>query len=354
MPPPENELTKCLVTTLERCSRKMTEAFLAEVVGLEDTKGPYVYGTQITDVAEERPPLGVVVGIAPVAGLATKDPRSMGSQPDALISCDRCVVLIEFKTVGRPEHMQLVRHAQEWAFDVPTRIDPWEEADPPPGFGTTTWQTVGGWLARLLAARDTPSDDRLALRRLADRLVSERLLTLDASTPGADAVAPARVLEDPEPTSLREILAPYDVARLRDACRPLFEPGGRCHVRGGDTRECEADAERLRGAYARAGKSLPALLDEFDPMTPYRVLTVQFCSEGLGHAYPRHWTTMRNRVLHRGGDQAVLLAMAAWASRASGQRVKNVQRTVQQVWAATEPEAPGLDDLHHAVRTARR
>jgi hypothetical protein len=223
--------------------------------------------------------------------------------------------------------------------------------EPPRGFAQTTWKSVGGWLARQLA-NGCEKADRPRLTSLAERLRSERLITLDGSTPSADPATPARIPEDPAPTPLRDIIGPYDLRRLRSDCEAMFAAGGAGHVRGEQTLDCERDAQRLRSAYEVAGLQLPPLLHEYDPMTPYRVLTVQFCSGGLQHAFPKHWTVMRNRVLHRGGDQPVLLAMRLGHSEqtASGTRTC----TVQQVWATTVAEAPGLTELHNLVRSARR
>ena len=343
----EDVISGALIDALAGCSDAVAARFVREVCGQEVEPSSFAFEKQPA-LRDDRPASGIVIGIAPQPGVANIDASTIGSRPDGLLASESLLVLLEFKVVGRCEYMQLVRHAQEWALDVAPRVPRWAD-DPPPGFGLVTWTTVGGWLARLLGDPLLTDAERATLDALGAMLVAEDVCTLDASVAPAGPTEAVLVHPDPDPTPVRDIARHVDLPKLRAMCRALFRPGGSCHVAGGSSHECELDAKRLRAAYRISQQPVPPLLADVDPMTPYRVLSAVYGGENLRDAYPRTWTIMVKRVLHRGGDRAVLLALAAWAANAQGQRATQVRAAVERVWAQAEPRLPGLEALHEAV-----
>ncbi len=140
----ETEITKHLIDHTLAGEPELTASFVREVCGVE-TASTWFECAREVEIRDDRAPRGIVVGIAPLPGVGTGDQRLLGSRPDGLIATADLLVLLEFKRVGRLEHFQLVRHATEWAFDIPMDLG-FEPT--PPGFALRTWHTVGGWVAR--------------------------------------------------------------------------------------------------------------------------------------------------------------------------------------------------------------
>lgn len=131
----------------------------------------------------------------------------------------------------------------------------------------------------------------------------------------------------------------------------LYGKNGSARV---DKRSCRQDAQRIATEYEQARQPPPRDLAG-DPMTPTRVLTVLYSNEGLTDAAPESWTELRPRLLNRGGDRAVLLALLAWARQNEGSTAsKRLYTAVARIWPQAEARLPALGELHAAVDAARQ
>ncbi|RKQ90864.1 hypothetical protein C8N24_0679 [Solirubrobacter pauli] len=341
----ENAVTEALVNALQASGDAVAARFLLEVFGVEVKRGsPLRYRLQAG-----WEPLGhtqaIVAGLAPLPGLADADTKTTpGSIVDAVIAGD-VAVLIEVKVRGRCERAQLVRHARHWALSVPG--EGWSTGTGP-GLALTTWARVGGWLAREL-----DRESAATLVALAAVLEGEGLVELNPAVPAADPVEAVPVEAPPTPTAFAAMTAGVDLARLRRRCVALYGPGGPEHVAADG---CKADTERVIAAFEAAGMHVPPGLREVQRggvMTPRRVLSALFGDEGLRAAKPKHWTDLRDRVLGRGGDRAVLLAILAWAAARRDAEADLVSSNVALVWARAPERGPAVPELHTAIDESR-
>lgn len=342
----ENAVTETLIATLQAAGDAVAERFLREVCGVTvGAARPLHYRLQASWEALGHT-RAIVVGLAPHTGLADADTKTTpGSIIDAVIAGE-VAVLIEVKVRGRCERAQLARHARHWALSVPD--DVWA-VGAGPGVALTDWARVGGWLARELG-RGAGTAEAAALEPLADLLREERLAELDAAVPPAPRAQPVPVEAPPAPAALETMVAGVDLARLRDACAALYGPGAPEHV---PATACEADTRRVLADFATAGMNAPAgLLDAQagGVMTPRRVLSALYSGQAPRDAAPARWSDLRDRVIGRGGDRAVLLAMLAWADGRDGAAARRVRENVALVWERAPSRGPAVTELHGLIQ----
>lgn len=340
----ENAVTRALMGTLARSEPSLTTRFCKEVVGVDLPRAEegFTYRDQATweDLGHHQ---AVVVGIAPLPGLSLSEQRyAPGSIVDAVVVGGGVAVLLEFKITGRCQHAQLVRHAQHWALDIPNTIPTWTDT-PPVGFALSTWSRVAGWLGRELLRPGFSERDRNRLVQLADTLKASPLrLTADprevANPVGASTVA----VDCPRPTPSREMTQGVDLDALHRTCSTLYGKGGTHHVAGS---ACRADVQRMRQAFNDANCTPPTGL-RGNAMTPRRVLSALYAGERLSDAAPAAWTDLRTRVIGRGGDRKVLLAMLAWAAHVPNTAAsRRIYGTTARIWSQTPAHQPGMPEL---------
>lgn len=158
-------------------------------------------------------------------------------------------------------------------------------------------------------------------------------------------------VDHPRPVPVREMVAGLDLDELATSCAALYGRRGSHRV---DENACRQDARRIAAEYEQAQQPLPRDIAG-DPMTPSRVLTVLYSNEGLTHGAPAAWTDLRTRLLNRGADRTVLVALVAWARHDEGSTAsKRLYAGVARLWSQTEERLPALGELHAAVDEARQ
>lgn len=345
----EISLRNLLIQSTLAPSVELTRTFLRDVVGLEPEPGAaYRYLTEATweNAGQQR---ALVVSIAPLAGVGFRDQRyGAGSRVDAAI-LDRTAVLLELKIAGQAEHAQLLRHARHWALALPAGRDG-AESELGTGFALRTWSHVLGWVGREFERADLESRDRARLRSLAVALRELGLGEPDYKLAPAGRAVPADV-DHPAPVPTREMTDGINLSALHDACARLYGRNGSHHVAATG---CRADAAVIRAAHERDGLPVPSGL-EGNPMTPRRVLSVLYGNLKLTDAAPAAWTDLRQRLLPRGADRAVLVALLAWADRnPTTSAATRLNRAVARVWSQTPERNPGFDELHAAIAMSDR
>lgn len=191
------------------------------------------------------------------------------------------------------------------------------------------------------------------LEAFADTLAALGLCEVDAAVPAVDPAALVGTTV-PRPMPLSEILAGWDLTRVREACLTLYGPAGTHRV---SSDGCVADARRMIEAFRAAGlEPLHGLRDEQagGPMTPRRVLTALYADNARQRdAAPGDWTVLRDRVLARGGDRDVLIAMLAWAAP-RGDKAHKFTAAIAQAWSlAPDEPGPGMPELTLTLDTIR-
>jgi len=348
----ENQITELLVTgILERGPQALVDRFAVEVCGLREPLGePQLFATQQRLRELSGTTRGLVVGLAPKREVSHSTANIGGNAIVDGVVAGSTMLLIENKISGALDWDQLVRHALHWSLPV-DRVEPMWVADAvPPGYALTTWETLGGWLARERQRGDGPT---AALLDLAQELQSRKLATLDAEAEHAPEAQPLDLELPSRPADPRVLSAAWDYGRVRKGCEELF---ARSPIEG---RDCIDDTRRMREAFEVAGLPVPCGLryaHRDGAMTPLRVLDTLYRGGGrLTDAYPPEWTGMRMRLTDHGADRAVLLAMLAWAGATKRDSArKNIFGTVPVIWPLTPERSPGLEALHAVVDGAER
>ncbi len=213
---------------------------------------------------------------------------------------------------------------------------------------TATWSDVLAWIA---------DERRYATRRAALDSLEAALNTHGAAATGATAPLPDQLVSRtpwPTPTLGSELASEWDVGKVRSLCLARY---GREPVTADG---CPGDTQRMLEAYRRAGKVPPPGLrfaSAAGAMTPERTMSIVFTDGGLRrvrNALPRTLGGMRDRTLMTGADRHVLIALWAWATRDSGAYSKRVLAFVPLIWPDAPDKAPGLEELHAHLASARR
>jgi hypothetical protein len=353
--PFEDVVTTELVEALRAVDNDARVAFVSRVLGVPIS--PRGGEVRISGHGDELPlraggktaliGLGLTTDVAwPSAGAS-----SPGGLVDVvLLQAADLTVLIEAKVRGSLDGWQLARHARAW--DLPVPAPPWEEL--PAGVAATTWATVAAWLESL--ADPPPPAQKLATR------IAERDLAV-----GEALLDPPRVRRQPatdEPISapVEDLLAKVDLAGVLADVRSLYAPGGPGFVRSpgeaGKAPTTIQDSRRVILAFEALGELGPhGLGDEGDSgvgdvLTPRRTLSL-FCDRSRRatrtKAFLRggaaRWPEVRDRLLTRGADRGVAVALWALATELDGADRGVLQEHVRRLWWILPPSTPATEEL---------
>jgi hypothetical protein len=188
------------------------------------------------------------------------------------------------------------------------------------------------------------------LTACAEVLASEGLCRLDPRASAARRAQPVDIEPAPAKVAVRDILGGRDAVAIARACRRFVTDHPVSDA------ACVCDTEGMTNAYVEQERRVPVGLRYHGTggaMTPRRIITVLYTGEHKTDAWPPTWTTLRTRVIDRGGDRMVLLAILAWALTTNdAAAARNVIDTVTTVWPITPDRSPGLEELHNAIRSA--
>lgn len=265
-------------------------------------------------------------------------------RPDALIWDRDTLVLVEVKLpLGKPlERRQLLRHASFGRLAIDWDSVAVDADDLPAGIGSVSWSVFDEWLVQ-----------EPGLAR-----AGRAVLDLRGATAAATSFRPSepvRRLAIPVPIKPSEINSIWDVAIVRRQCSARY--AGELVTAD----RCVEDTHRMLAAYAATATPAPPGLRFASPkggaMTPERVLSSVFTGRPLPNAVPKTLAAFRDRTLLAGFDRPALVGLWSWATDSSTGHTaaaKRICEFVPHVWPEAPDAAPGLEDLHSVLASARR
>ena len=348
--PTEDELTVALVGAVTAMSPSDRMAFLKDVFGIT------VVGSDGPVDAEAHPAVPyasegeriVLAGLAPAAGVEWPEAgaTSPGGVVDAVLSqLGRLTVIVEVKLRGALDGWQLQRHAGAW--DMPIPAGRWEEL--PRGVVLVDWDGVGAWLAA--AVPQVPG-----VRELLGRLDALGLAT-GAPVPAERArTVAARRGEEPAPAPLDDILGGARPAAVRAAVERLYGTAGPAHV-GRTAVDAKRDGRAVASRFEAAGERIPPKLSDTGPgghgdvVTPARALSMLATARPLArrNLIQPSWAEVRDRLLFRGADRGLAVAMWAFADALTGPDQRRLRAHAGRLWMVAPPRSHATPDLLEAL-----
>jgi hypothetical protein len=352
MAPLEDQMTVALELVLMELPPEERRAFLTEVFGisLASSDGPVdAEAHPVVPYASEGERI-VLVGLSPSRSIEWPNggKTSPGSVVDlALSQLGRLTVIVEVKIRGALDGWQLQRHAGAW--DMPVPAGRWDEL--PRGVAIVDWASVATWLTA-----------RAHARPLAHELV-ERLrglgLTTGARVPTEQMqmrTVAAKRGEEPAVAPLDIILSGVQPAEVRAAVARLYGPQGAAHISKLAT-DTKRDGRKVAARFEAAGEHVPPKLSDTGPgghgdvITPARALSMFAAAKPLArrNLIEPSWADVRDRLLFRGADRSLAVAMWAFADALTGPDHRRLRAHAGRLWTVAPPRSHATPHLVEAL-----
>ncbi|MEA2497102.1 MAG: hypothetical protein QOJ29_5013 [Thermoleophilaceae bacterium] len=344
----EDDVTRALVRLVADLGDDERLEFLREALGVTAVArdGAVSAESHPASPYESQSERIVMIGLAPSDRIDWRDDgdTSPGSIIDAVFSqFARLIVLLEVKVRGRLDGWQLARHAGAW--DMPVLPIPWDEL--PRGVGVVPWSHVVRWLDSRPA---TPATTAFRAQLEAAGLEQESAMEPPARTPAVPRG------EEPVAADLTAVLESVAAADVRAAVTRLYGSNGPFHV-SGDAASTKRDARSAAKRFEQADETIPGrLLDtgpggEGDVITPARALSMLASARPLArrHLIAPTWADVRDRLVFRGADRGVAVAMWAFADALSGPDQRRLHAHAGRVWNVAPPRSHATPELTEAL-----
>jgi hypothetical protein len=346
----EDQVTVALVQVVTAMSPEDRMAFLKDVFGIAvvSSDGPVdVEAHPAVPYASEGERI-VLVGLAPSGRVEWPEAAktSPGSVVDLVLSqLGRLTVIVEVKIRGALDGWQLQRHAGAW--DMPVPAGRWE--DVPRGVVIVDWNGIRAWLRA--AVPELP-----LVQELLERL---RALGLTTAAPALSVRArtvAVRRGEEPAVAPLDEILTGVRPAEVRAVVGRLYGPQGSAHVSQMAT-DTKRDGRAVASRFEAAGERVPPKLSDTGPgghgdvITPARALSMFATAKALArrNLIQPSWADVRDRLLFRGADRSLAVAMWAFADALTGPDHRRLRAHAGRLWTVAPPRSHATPELVEAL-----
>jgi hypothetical protein len=346
----EDQVTVELARVVAAMSAERRMAFLKDVFGITvvGADGPVDVETHPAAPYGSEGERIVLVGLAPSGRVEWPEAAisSPGSVVDVVLSqLGRLTVIVEVKIRGALDGWQLQRHAGAW--DMPVPAGRWEEV--PRGVMTVDWNSVAAWLAGAVPELPLVQELLERLRGLglttASPVLSERARTVAVKRGEEPAVAP-----------LDDILVGVRPAEVRAVVGGLYGPQGPAHVSQSAT-DTKRDGRAVAARFEAAGERVPPKLSDTGPgghgdvVTPARALSMLATAKALTrrNLIQPSWAGVRDRLLFRGADRSLAVAMWAFAEALTGPDHRRLRAHAGRLWTVAPPRSHATPELLEAL-----